>query len=128
MKTGVDSSPKVIPGELDLHRRSSNSVGLWVVNRTWSGDKSCVESCGVMESIVRSVYRLEGREGRWVRYRNNYYPLHTAEEFSEILANARKRKYKCGFFHNGLGREGDAAMRTEPAFFIYCDEPGPLAG
>ena len=127
-KKGNDFFPKVTPGRLDLRRRSGNFVGLWVVNRTWSKDKSCVESCGVMESIVRSVYQLEGREGNWVRYHNSYHPLHSAEEFSVILANAKKRKFKYGFFHNGLGGNEDATMRTEPAYFIYCDEHGPWAG
>ena len=128
MKKGKNSYYKVKPGDLDLRRRNSNSVGLWVVSRTWTKDKSRIKSCGVMGSIVRSVCQLKGREGKWVRYNNSYYPLHNAEEFSEILANARRHKYEDGFFHNGLDGGMDAIMSTEAASFIYCDESGPWSG
>lgn len=115
---------KVTPKGDDRYRVSS-PVKLWVVNRSWSKDKTRVEVCGVVESIERSVYRIEGRHGQWVRYSNHYHPLYTAQEFSELLANARAGKYE--FFNNDLGGRGEATTHTEPAPFIYYDESGPLA-
>jgi hypothetical protein len=51
--------------------------------------------------------------------------LHTKEEFSEILANAKNGM--CLFFNNDLAWHEDATTHTEPAFFIFSDDPGPMA-
>lgn len=115
---------KVTP-KADNRWRVSKAVKLWVVNRGWSKDKTHLEVCGVLESVERSVYMFEGRNGQWVRYSNCYYPLHTAKEFSEFLVNAKKDK--CEFWNNEIAPFGNAIKDTEPAPFIYCDEPGPLA-
>ena len=116
---------KVTP-EGDNRSRVNTAVKLWVLNRGWSKDKTYVESCGVIESIERIVYLIEGKSGRWVRYSNHYYPLHTAEEFSELLAKAKKKIFY--FFNNVIGKDDVAAVdQTAQAPFIYWDEEGPYA-
>lgn len=123
---GNATLPMVTPsGDGRWWWRVSKSVKLWVVNRSWAKDKTRVEVCGVIESIERSVYRIRGRSGEWVRYYDHYHLLHTADEFSEILANAKKSKYV--FFNNDLGGSGEGVTHTALAPFIYYDEPGPLA-
>lgn len=119
-------STKVIPsGDGRWWWRVNKSITLWVVNRSWSKDKTRVEVCGVIESIERTVYRIRGKNGEWVQYYGHYHPLHTVEEFSEILTDAKNGKYQ--FFNNALRGHGEGATHTEPALFIYSDEPGPTA-
>ncbi len=109
---------KVTPSG-DSRRRIYSSIKLWVVNRSWSKDKKRVEVCGVMGSIERIVYQLDGKQGQWVRYEGSYRPLHSTNEFSELLKNAKKHQFV--FFNNVLHGRGDATTHTEPAPFIYCD-------
>lgn len=115
---------KAIPSG-DSRRRIYSSIKLWVVNRSWSKDKKRVELCGVMGSIERIIYQFEGKQEQWVRYEGYYHPLHSTNEFSELLGNAKKHQF--GFFNNVLHGHGDATTHTEPAPFIYCDEIGFLA-
>lgn len=123
--TTNEATLKVIP-KGDNRWRVSKAVKLWVLNRSWSKDKTHVEACGVIESIERSVYRIEGKSGHWVRYSNRYHPLHTAEEFSELLAKAKKKNFE--FFNNEISRyDLDSFEQTEHAPFIYWDEAGPIA-
>lgn len=98
-----------------------SSVNLWVVNRSFTKNKSQVETCGVIESIEQVVLGLEGKDGRFVRYSRYYHRLHSPEEFSEILRGARKRRYY--FFNNDTVGHGDPIRLTSIAPFIYLDEP-----
>ena len=124
--------PKLTP-KGDNRYRVCGAVNLWVLTRSWAEDKTVIEVCGVIESIRRSVYLLEGRLGQWVRYSNYYHLLHTPEEFVGLLASAKKRKHH--FFNNELGWTNEleldwteiACTRTEPAPFIFFDELGPHA-
>lgn len=109
---------KVTPSG-DNRRRIYSSIKLWVVNRSWSKDKERVVVCGVMGSIERIVFQLEGQQGNWVRYEGSYRLLHSSNEFIELLKNAKKRQF--GFFNNVLHGRGDATTHTEPAPFIYCN-------
>ena len=74
-----------------------------------------------MESVERSVYTLDGRTGDWVRYRNFYHPLHSAEEFSILLARAKAEDTY--FFNNTASSLDDAAGNILAAPFIFDDEP-----
>lgn len=116
---------KVTPKK-DGRWRTSRSERLWVMSRGWSKDNKRIVICGAVESIERSVYRIEGRDGEWVRYDNHFHPLHSAQEFSELLAKAKKKKFY--FFNNEARRHDlDAFAQTEPAQFIFWDEVGPFA-
>lgn len=112
--------PGAVTPRGDNRSRSSKSVKLWVVTRNWSKDKDHFEACGILESVERTVYRIEGREGEWVQYGRRFHPLHSAEEFSAVLVQARKRKQY--FFNNELGGRGEALRDTAIAAFIYYDE------
>ncbi len=115
---------KVTPKK-DGRLRVSRSERLWVINRGRSKDQTHIESFGAIESIERSVYRIEGRSGEWVRYDNRYYPLHSAQEFSALLADAKKKNIY--FFNNEVKNfDFDASIQTEPAPFIFWDEGGPF--
>lgn len=115
---------KVFP-KADKRLRSTKTAKLWVINRSWSNDKTHIEVCGVIESIERTIYKLKGKNGHWVRYSNRYYPMHTAEEFSKLLANVEKKKID--FFNNEIRRyDIDSFSQTESALFICCDEAGPI--
>lgn len=113
---------KVFP-KTDKRLRSTKTAKLWVINHCWSKDKSHNEVCGVIESIERTIYKLKGKNGHWVRYLNRYYPIHTAEEFSKLLANVEKKKID--FFNNEIQRyDIDSFLQTESAPFICWDEAG----
>lgn len=118
MKEKKDTLLKVIPSG-DSRHRTYPSIKLWVVNRSWSKDKKRVEVYGVMGSIECIIYQVESKHEQWVRYEGFYRPLHSTNEFSEILRNARKHQFR--FFNNVLHGRGDATALTEPAPFIYCD-------
>jgi hypothetical protein len=118
--------PSKVTPKNDGRWRVSRSERLWVLSRSWSKDKMRIETCGAIESIERSVYRIEGRSGEWVRYDSRYHPLHSAQEFSDLLADAKKKKFN--FFNNEIRRfDLDAFVQTEPAPFIFLDEEGPIA-
>lgn len=104
----------------DNRRRIYSSIKLWVVNRSWSKGNNYVVVCGVMGSIERISFQIDGRQGKWVRYEGSYRPLHSESEFVELLSNAQKRQF--GFFNNALHGHGDAISHTVPAPFIYIDE------
>lgn len=126
MSDAQDNLTSKVPPKKDGRWRVSRSERLWVVRRSWSKDKTHIETCGAIESIERSVYQIEGRSGEWVRYDNRYYPLHSAQEFSDLLAGAKKKKLY--FFNNETRRHDlDAFAQTEPAPFIFWDEVGPFA-
>lgn len=106
--------------------RANETAKLWVLNRSWSEDKTQIEVCGVIESIERTIYKIEGKNGSWVRYLDHYYPLHTDKEFSELIEAARKKKLT--FFNNEITRyDVEAYEQTEFSVFIYNDETGSLA-
>ncbi|MHB1290990.1 MAG: hypothetical protein ACYCY5_02190 [Sulfuricella sp.] len=105
----------------DNRLRVYKSVNLWVVNRSFTIDKSRIEGYGVLESIKRVVLEIEGKKGKYVRYYRHYHLLHPMEEFAEILDGARNHRHK--FFNNDVGIKGDHVKLTTLAPFIYFDEP-----
>lgn len=123
MKTIDDLEKKVTPSK-DGRWRVSLSERLWVLSRSLSKHKK-TKYVGVMESIERSLYRLDGQNGRWVRYENRFYPLHSEQEFSELLANASTEELY--FFNNELAPCDKPEAHTAIASFIYIDEAGPFA-
>ena len=80
---------------------------------------------GVLESAERSVYALEGRAGEWVRYGNFYHPLHSADNFPALLAQAKADGTY--FFNNECSSSEDPINTTLPAPFIFEDEPAFVA-
>jgi hypothetical protein len=114
-----DTLLKVVPSG-DNRRRVCSSIKLWVINRSWSKDKKPVEVCGVMGSIERIVYGFDGKQGQWVRYEGYFHPLHSINEFSDLIRNANKHQLQ--FFNNLLHGSGDATTHTEAAPYIYLDE------
>lgn len=106
--------------------RVNRSERLWIITRRWSKEKTHIESLGALESIQRSVYRIEGKNGEWVRYDNRYHPLHSAKELSDLLIYAKNNNVY--FFNNEIRNfDLDAFSQTEPAPYIFCDEAGSLA-
>jgi hypothetical protein len=119
-KTNVEATTKVAP-KGDSRRRVSKAVRLWVMNRSWSKDRTHIEMCGVIESIERCVYIIEGKPGCWVRYSNRYYPLHTVEEFSGLIEMSKNENFN--FFNNEIKNfDEDSFKQTNYAPFIYWDE------
>lgn len=125
MTVPQDKADTKVTPKKDGRWRESRSERLWVINRSWNKTKTHIEVCGAIESIERSVYRVEGKTGEWVRYDNRYFPLHSVQEFSDLLANARAGKFY--FFNNEVGVRGKPVADTQVAPFIYADEPGPIA-
>lgn len=124
-ENNISALPKVSPKK-DKLIRVSETAKLWVLNRSWSKNKIQIEVCGVIESIERTIYRIEGENGSWVRYFDHYHPLHSAIEFSELLEAARKKNFI--FFNNEITRyDVEAYDQTESSVFIYYDEIGSLA-
>lgn len=125
MAAPQDKADTKVNPKKDGRWRVTRSERLWVINRSWNSAKTHIEVCGAIESIERSVYQIDGRVGEWVRYDNRYFPLHSAQEFSELLANASAGKFH--FFNNEAGVRGKPETDTQVAPFIYADEPGPIA-
>lgn len=101
--------------------RVSRSVSLWVLTRRLFSDRRTLESFGVLESVERTVYKLDGKTGEWVRYGNFYHPLHSTEEFSILLSRA---KYESTyFFNNTASSSDDPTDNILAAPFIFDDEP-----
>ena len=124
-ENNISALPKVSP-QKDKRIRVSETAKLWVLNRSWCKNKVQIEVCGVIESIERTIYRIEGENGSWVRYFDHYHPLHSAIEFSELLEAARKKNFI--FFNNEITRyDVEAYDQTESSVFIYYDEIGSLA-
>jgi translation initiation factor IF-2-like protein len=109
----------------DNRCRASQSVKLWALRRSVSKESRNVEYFGAVESIERTLYHIDGKQGDWVRYLNRYHPLHSIQEFSAILESVKRNK--CVFFNNELGGGGDAVRQTTAAPFIFLDESGPFA-
>lgn len=101
--------------------RVSRSVSLWVLTRRLSPDRCTLDSFGVMESVERTVYKLDGKTGEWVRYGNFYHPLHSTEEFSILLARAKSEDTY--FFNNTARSSDDPTDSILAAPFIFDDEP-----
>lgn len=124
MKDHNESGPTVSPKK-DMRWRVTRSESLWVLIRTIIKDRPAENSCGVIESIERSVYVLEGQSGEWVRYCKFYHPLHTANEFCALLQEAKAGRFY--FFNNDCGSGEEAAALTKIAPFIFSDEAAHAA-
>lgn len=105
--------------------RVTRSEKLWVVRKVKEIGKTEIIGYGVIFSIERSVYTLNGKESEWVRYQNHFYPLHAPKDFKKILESSKKLSY--GFFNNESGYSDNPLEQTIPAYFIYLDEEGPYA-
>ena len=126
MKENIVSTLLKVSPKKDKRMRATETAKLWVLNRSWSKDKTQIEVCGVIESIERTIYRIKGKNGSWVRYFDHYYPLHSAIEFTELLEAARKKKFT--FFNNEITRyDLEAYEQIVSSPFIYNDEMGSLA-
>lgn len=90
-ENNISTLLKVSPKQ-DNRIRSSKTANLWVLKRSCSEDETQVEVCGVIESIQRTIYKIEGKNVSWIRYLDHYYPLHSAKEFSELIEAAKKKK------------------------------------
>lgn len=104
----------------DSRLRVTRSERLWVINRVWSEDKARVIGYVAFESIQRSVYGIIGKSGDWVRYHNQYHPLHKPQELKKILEGSKGLEY--GFFNNEVRYPLSASKCTDIAPFIYRDE------
>jgi hypothetical protein len=104
----------------DARLRVLRSEKLWVINRVWSEDKTRVIGYVAFDSIQRSVYSIVGKNGEWVRYNNQYHPLHNPQELEIILKESNKLEY--GFFNNGVRHSFPAVEYTTVAHFIFPDE------
>lgn len=124
MKDHNESGPTISPKK-DMRWRVTRSESLWVLIRNRTKDLSSLDSCGVIESIERSVYVLEGQAGEWVRYCNYYHPLHTSNEFAVLLQDAKNGRFY--FFNNDCGAKEEPAVLTKIAPFIFSDEAAHAA-
>lgn len=109
----------------DSRLRVTRSERLWVFNRVWSKDKAQVIGYVAVESVERSVYGIIGKKGEWVRYQNQYHPLHKPQELEVILKESNNLEY--GFHNNEARSSRPANEHTDVAHFIFSDESGPIA-
>ena len=109
---------KILP-KGDSRLRVGRSERLWVFNRVWSNDKTSVIGYVAVHSIERSVYGIRGRNGEWVRYQNQYHPLHKPQELEIILKDSKNLEY--GIYNNEI-HSHPANNHTGLAHFIFSDE------
>lgn len=119
----LKSNEKVSP-KGDSRLRVTRSERLWVFNRVWSKDKTSVIGYVAFQSIERSVYGITGKNGEWVRYQNQYHPLHKPQELEIILKESKNLEY--GFHNNEVHFSRPANKLTGIAHFVFSDEIGPI--
>ncbi|WP_431685818.1 hypothetical protein [Hahella sp. NBU794] len=107
----------------DTRERVHYSEILWVVTgRSRNGE----ELFGIQDSIQRVVFSLEGSPGKYVRYRDHYYPLHSKAEFEEKRKQALDGHLHFYSNHHGFGQDKKKIRSVSSASFIYEHETGPL--
>ena len=107
--------------EADARHRVRRSVRCWVLERRERAHgKLTIEILG---SVHRVVYKIEGYNGEYIRYRHHYHPLHPADEFRSLIekADGDKLHVFSNEFHVSTGLKNlDEVLAAE---FIYDDEP-----
>ncbi|MCK7550732.1 hypothetical protein [Marinobacter goseongensis] len=111
--------------EGDARVRVHYSEILWVV--TGGKNREGKEIFGIQDSIQRVVCTLEGYSGKYVRYRDHYYPLHSKAEFEEMRKVAISESYMFYSNHHGFSQDNKKMRDISSASFIYEHEMGPLA-
>lgn len=111
--------------EGDARLRVHYSEILWVITGGKSRDGR--EIFGIQDSIQRVVCTLEGYPGKYVRYQDHYYPLHSKAEFEKKRKEAMSRNHVFYSNHHGFSQDKRKMRAVSSASFIYDHEMGPLA-
>lgn len=109
--------------EGDARERVHYSEILWVVT---GRSRDGTEIFGIQDSIQRVVCTLEGYPGKYVRYRDHYYPLHSKSEFEEKRKQALAGHFHFYSNHHGFSLDKKKMRSVSSASFIYEHETGPL--
>lgn len=96
---------------------------IWVITGK-SRDGS--EIFGIQDSIQRVVYSLAGYSGKYVRFKDYYYPLHTKTEFEEKRMLALQERISFYSIHHGFSQDKYKMRKVSSAPFIYEHEKGPV--
>lgn len=109
--------------EGDARERLHYSEILWVVTgKSHDG----TELFGIQDSIQRVVCTLEGYPGKYVRFRDHYYPLHSKAEFEDKRKQALNGHFLFYSNHHGFSQDKKKMRSVSSASFIYEHETGPL--
>lgn len=105
----------------DERYRVFRSERLWVIERRFK--EAVMNNAEILGSIERKVLTIEGRQGEFVQYKNRFKPLHTKEEFEEILMLSKEEKIY--LFSHELSVSQvmpETISQLKPAPFIFIDE------
>ena len=80
----------IIP-ESDGRYRVHTSTLLWVCEVERDENDNCA-TVEILKGCERTIYRLEGKEGDYVQYNNNWYILNSADMFENMVIQAKKEE------------------------------------